>query len=66
MKVAPRPAREAFHRLFIRERDRYNRDPFMGSYLAFRRLILWSFNDCWMIQRDGIWIGIEPDGYTHT
>ena len=25
-----------------------------------------SICGCWMIQRWGMWIGIEPDGYVHS
>jgi hypothetical protein len=63
--AAPRAAREAFARLYRREQTN-PREPFTGSYLQFRRTILYSSMGCWLTQRQGVTIGIEPDGYTHT
>lgn len=35
------------------------------SYLAFRRTVC-SGSNCAMVQWSGMWLGIEPDGYTHS
>jgi len=38
-----------------------------GSYLAFRRGVSWAcMQSCLMVQVPGMWLGIEPDGYTHS
>lgn len=44
------PARDGFH--------------FMG-YRAFRRGVL-PGPGCVMVKYAGMWLGIEPDGYTHS
>ncbi len=38
------------------------------SYRAFRRTVrpLLGGSDCAMVEAAGMWVGIEPDGYTHT
>ena len=35
------------------------------SYLAFRRTVC-SGSNCAMVRWSGMWLGIEPDGYTHS
>lgn len=35
------------------------------SYLQFRRAVQ-PGPDCVMINWQGMWLGIEPDGYTHS
>lgn len=35
------------------------------SYRAFRRRAVCSFG-CVMVPFAGMWLGIEPDGYTHS
>ena len=35
------------------------------SYLAFRRTVCVGCN-CAMVHWSGMWLGIEPDGYTHS
>lgn len=35
------------------------------SYLQFRRRVVRGY-DCIMLQWCGMWLGIEPDGYTHS
>lgn len=35
------------------------------TYLQFRRLAFQSY-DCVMVPWCGMWLGIEPDGYTHS
>jgi hypothetical protein len=36
-----------------------------ASYLAFRRTIQQGYG-CVMVFWCGMWLGIEPDGYTHS
>ena len=36
-----------------------------SSYLQFRRKIIRG-HGCLMLQWKGMWLGIEPDGYTHS
>lgn len=35
------------------------------SYMSFRRTVSRGY-DCLMVNIAGMWVGIEPDGYTHT
>lgn len=35
------------------------------SYRAFRRTVHAGY-DCIMVKWCGMWLGIEPDGYTHS
>jgi hypothetical protein len=35
------------------------------TYLEFRRTVSAGF-DCVMVRWCGMWLGIEPDGYTHS
>ena len=45
----------------------YNRDTTVApSFLAFRRTVRSTVMDCVMVQWGGMWLGIEPDGYTHS
>lgn len=37
----------------------------LQTYLTFRRTVL-PGPDCIMVQWQGMWLGIEPDGYTHS
>lgn len=58
---------KAFKKLYDRESDPNIREPFKGSYRAFRRSIRYSnLNGCFLTNRQGITIGIESDGYTHS
>ena len=43
----------------------YDRQPLGISYLQFRRTVQHGF-DCLMVEWCGMWLGIEPDGYTHS
>ena len=36
------------------------------SYRLFRSKVYQSHMGCLMVQLNGVWIGIEPDGYTHS
>lgn len=43
----------------------YDRKDLGISYLQFRRSVKHGF-DCLMVEWCGMWLGIEPDGYTHS
>ena len=43
----------------------YNRQPMNVSYMEFRRSVVCGY-DCIMVEWCGMWLGIEPDGYTHS
>ena len=36
------------------------------SYLAFRRTVCATFDCAVLVHWSGMWLGIEPDGYTHS
>ena len=36
------------------------------SYLAFRRTVRPTYDAAVMVHWCGMWLGIEPDGYTHS
>jgi len=37
------------------------------TFLAFRRAAQWECcGDALLVQWCGMWVGIEPDGYTHS
>ena len=59
-QLAPttKPQRAAIKKL-------WDRDGRKESYRQFRRRVQQGY-DCLMIQLWGMWIGIEPDGYTHS
>lgn len=57
----------AFKRLYDRERSSTHPLHFDGTYRQFRKLILYdTLNGCFRIILNGMYIGIESDGYTHT
>ena len=59
--VLTKAQRHALYRVWMRD------ETIAPSYLAFRRrAIPNSMMDCVMIQWHGMWLGIEPDGYTHS
>jgi hypothetical protein len=43
----------------------YDRTPLSVSYRSFRRFVQ-PGPGCIMVQWSGMWLGIEPDGYTHS
>jgi hypothetical protein len=43
----------------------WNRNPQAETYLELRRRVQPGW-DCVMIKFGSIWLGIEPDGYTHS
>lgn len=58
--VLTRAQREALKRVWDREAS--TNPP---SYLAFRRQVQMGYG-CIMLPWAGMWLGIEPDGYTHS
>lgn len=59
--VLTKAQRHALYRVWLRD------ETIAPSYLAFRRqAILDTMMDCVMVQWNGMWLGIEKDGYTHT
>jgi hypothetical protein len=52
---------ESLHRVFCRDPDGAQ------SFLQFRRRAMRAtFDTSYMIRWCGMWLGIEPDGYTHS
>ena len=52
---------EALYRVFCRDPDGSQ------SFLAFRRRAMRAtFDNSYMIRWCDMWLGIEPDGYTHS
>ena len=51
--------RKALHKVYQRNPDNH------PNYLTFRRTVQqgWGYI---MVQWCGMWLGIEPDGYTHS
>ena len=60
-KQLPREQRRATWRLYRRHQ---NGCPTFKQFVA--RVEQAPADDCVMIKWQGIWIGIEPDGYTHS
>jgi hypothetical protein len=57
--------KQALKKLYTRQS--WDDKPTFKSYLALRRAIVQCFHDdCIMIDMGHIWLGIEPDGYTHS
>lgn len=45
----------------------YQRTPLGISYLTFRRTVRpYVGGDCVMVSWQGMWLGIETDGYVHS
>ena len=59
MPPITRAQRLAIHRAYLRSPDG------APDYRAFRRRVLPGWN-CLMLPWCGMWLGIEPDGYTHS
>jgi hypothetical protein len=55
--------KQALKRLYLRQLSDVR--PRFDSYIKLRRAVVPSF-DCVMIDMGCIWLGIEPDGYTHS
>ena len=59
--ILTKAQRHALYRVWMRD------ETIAPSYLEFRRRVIPSaMMDCIMIQWHGMWLGIEPDGYTHS
>ena len=59
--ILTKAQRHALYRVWMRD------ETIAPSYLAFRRQVIPSaMMDCIMILWHGMWLGIEPDGYTHS
>jgi hypothetical protein len=52
--------RTALRKVFMRFNDADT-----ASYLIFRRTVVQGWG-CIMVPFAGMWLGIEPDGYTHS
>jgi len=52
--------RTALRKVFMRFNDADT-----TSYLIFRRTVVQGWG-CIMVPFAGMWLGIEPDGYTHS
>jgi hypothetical protein len=63
-----KPQREALKKVYHRAEISHSYGPhqkhFMG-YREFRRGVL-PGPGCVMVRYAGMWLGIEPDGYTHS
>ena len=62
-----KPQRKAVYRVFSRYSHVDNTTPLVITYRQFRRRVTAGFG-CVMLQPvdGGMWLGIEPDGYTHS
>jgi hypothetical protein len=57
--------KQALKKVYIRQLG--NDNPRFKSYTELRRKVLKGFHDEYiMIDMGHIWLGIEPDGYTHS
>ena len=66
MTVLTRRQREAMYRVYSRPVDGTTRTGLRG-YRAFRRTVAYDgLMNCVMIHWCGMWLGIEPDGHTHS
>jgi len=53
-----KPQQTSLHRVWSRENQG-------KTYLQFRRTVQLGWG-CIMVPWSGMWLGIEPDGYTHS
>ena len=62
-----KPQRQAVHRVFMRYTHPDTTNPITTTYREFRKRVQCGWG-CVMLQpiENGIWLGIEPDGYTHS
>lgn len=56
--ILTKEQRQALKKVFLRTDEGL-------SYLAFRRTVQMGWG-CIMVPFAGMWLGIEPDGYTHS
>jgi len=64
MVKTTRAQRESLFRIWTREREAVARYPAL-SYRRFRAYVR-PGPGCIMVPFAGMWLGIEPDGYTHS
>lgn len=67
--TANKAEQTAFKRLFDRwsHPDVNENARLRCSYRTFRKTIQYdTLNGCYMVRVANMWIGIEPDGYTHS
>ena len=67
MLTLTKPQRTAVHKVFLRYSHPDNYNAVTDSYREFRKRVQCGFG-CVMLQPvdNGMWLGIEPDGYTHS
>jgi hypothetical protein len=64
MKLTPEQ-KQALKKVYLRQLG--NDNPRFKSYIELRRKVIPNIlGDCIMIDMGSIWLGIEPDGYTHS
>jgi len=64
MKLTPEQ-KQALKKVYLRQLG--NDKPRFNSYIKLRRKVIQGFHDeCILIDMGYIWLGIEPDGYTHS
>jgi hypothetical protein len=72
MKVTTKEQRRALYSIWRRDNERPALTLHLigtksyGEYLKFRRTAVQSHMGCMMLPWKGMWLGIEPDGYTHS
>ena len=65
MLTLTKPQRHALHRIYGRILASDSGPGKLATYRKFRRTIR-PGPGCIMVQFCGMWLGIEPDGYTHS
>jgi hypothetical protein len=62
-----KPQRKAVYKVFMRYCHTDNTHPLTITYREFRKRVF-NGSGCVMLQPtgEGMWLGIEPDGYTHS
>lgn len=61
-----KPQRRSLYKVYLRElKEVWYGSSYLFPYRDFRRLVQ-PGPDCIMVFASGIWLGIEPDGYTHS
>jgi len=66
MNILTREQRVALKRVFDRANGADSQEYHHDSYRAFRRLVQGGGGAFCMVPFCGMWLGIEPDGYTHS
>ena len=67
MNTLTKPQRKALHKVWLRTCATLPAPAYQSyrPYRAFRRTVQ-PGPGCVMVQFAGMWLGIEPDGYTHS